>query len=105
MILKLPQVSEHRLVGARQCRQPHRPRLPGCHTWGETVEAALSMAHSAVASHGVALRDGGEEDPVEGESPLVTLVDIDLCAAENHRSSRTSAVVFGWMSMSRQSND
>ncbi|MDP9363110.1 MAG: type II toxin-antitoxin system HicB family antitoxin [Chloroflexota bacterium] len=59
------------------------PALPGCYTWGETFEEAVRMAREAIAGHVAALRDLGEEVPVEGGSaPIVTVVDVDLPAAQ-----------------------
>ncbi len=58
------------------------PALPGCFTWGETFEEAVRMAREAIAGHVAALRELGEEVPVEGAgAPIVTTVDVDLTAA------------------------
>ena len=57
------------------------PALPGCYTWGETIEEALRMAREAIASHIAALTDLGEPVPVETAAPVVTGVDVDVPAA------------------------
>jgi predicted RNase H-like HicB family nuclease len=41
------------------------PALPGCHSWGETYEAAVSNAEEALLGYLEALRMNGEEVPVE----------------------------------------
>lgn len=57
------------------------PTLPGCQTWSETFEGGMSLARQAIAGHVAALRDLGEDIPVEGESPIVTVADVDVSAA------------------------
>ena len=57
------------------------PALPGCYTWGETFEEAVRMAREAIAGHVSALRDLGEQVPVEGGAPIITVVDVDVPAA------------------------
>ena len=57
------------------------PALPGCYTWGETVEEALHMAREAITGHIAALMAQGETVPVEKAAPFVTGVDIDVPAA------------------------
>ena len=57
------------------------PALPGCYTWGETFEEAMRMAREAIAGHVAAVRDLGEDVPVEGAGPIVTVVDVEIPAA------------------------
>ncbi len=57
------------------------PALPGCYTWGETFEEAMRMAREAIAGHVQALRDLGEEVPIEGAGPIVTVVEVEIPAA------------------------
>jgi predicted RNase H-like HicB family nuclease len=58
------------------------PALPGCFTWGETFEEAMRMAREAITGHVAALRDLGEEVPIEGaNAPIVTVVDVEVPAA------------------------
>jgi predicted RNase H-like HicB family nuclease len=57
------------------------PALPGCYTWGATIDEAVVMARRAIESHIAALQQLGDEIPREGEPPIVTAVDVDLPAA------------------------
>jgi len=57
------------------------PALPGCYTWGETIEEALRMAREAITGHIAALAELGEPVPVETAAPVVTGVDVDVPAA------------------------
>lgn len=57
------------------------PSLPGCFTWGETFEEAVSMAREAIAGHVAALRELGEEVPVEDTAPIVAVLGVDVPAA------------------------
>ena len=55
------------------------PSLPGCITYGETVEEALEMAKEAIELYLESLRDHGEEIPVEDEILECTLrVEADV---------------------------
>ena len=51
------------------------PALPGCVTWGQTVDEALAMARDAIEGHVAALRDTGQEVPEEA-TPMVVTVEI-----------------------------
>ena len=57
------------------------PALPGCYTWGETLDEALRMAREAIAGHVAALIELGEPVPTETEAPFVTAVEVDVPAA------------------------
>ena len=49
------------------------PALPGCFTYGETIEEAIEMAKDAIAGFVAALADRGEPVP-EDKGDLVGLV-------------------------------
>lgn len=54
------------------------PALPGCRTWGETIEQALAMAKDAIAAY---LADGPTELPAAGEAVIATVeVPIQLAS-------------------------
>jgi predicted RNase H-like HicB family nuclease len=53
------------------------PALPGCVTWGNTVDEAIASAREAIEGHVAALRDTGQDVPEEDASPLVTTLEID----------------------------
>ena len=50
------------------------PVLPGCHTFGETVDEALSFIQEAIALYIEGLIENGQTIPVEPEPFLVTRV-------------------------------
>lgn len=52
------------------------PALPGCVTWGATLDEAVSSARDAIEGHVAALRDTGQEVPEEDASPIVLTVDL-----------------------------
>ncbi len=43
------------------------PSLPGCITWGETVEQALAMAKDAIEGYIAVLQEEGEVIPDDSE--------------------------------------
>jgi predicted RNase H-like HicB family nuclease len=43
------------------------PALPGCFTQGETLEEVVSNLREAIEAHVAALRDDGQDIPVESE--------------------------------------
>ncbi len=49
------------------------PSLPGCITYGETIEKAIEMAKEAVELYIESLREHGEEIPTEEETLEYTL--------------------------------
>ncbi len=53
------------------------PALPGCVTWGQTVDEALAMARDVIAGHVAALRDTGQEVPEE-TPPFVASVEVGV---------------------------
>ena len=50
------------------------PSLPGCVTYGETVEEAVTMAKEAIEVYLESLREHGEEIPTEEETLEYTLM-------------------------------
>ena len=56
------------------------PALPGCVTWGHTVDEALAMARDAIEGHVATLRETGQEVPEEGAPPLVATVAVPKLA-------------------------
>lgn len=50
------------------------PSLPGCITYGETVEEAVKMAQEAIEVYLESLREHGEEIPTEEETLEYTLM-------------------------------
>ena len=49
------------------------PSLPGCVTFGETIEEAIKMAKEAVLLYIESLRENGEEVPTEKDTLEYTL--------------------------------
>jgi len=41
------------------------PSLPGCHTWGDTIDEARSNAREAIKAYLMSLADDGEPLPQE----------------------------------------
>lgn len=50
------------------------PSLPGCVTYGETVEEAVEMAKEAIEAYLESLREHGEEIPTEEGTLEYTLM-------------------------------
>lgn len=50
------------------------PSLPGCVTYGETVEEAVEMAKEAIEVYLESLREHGEEIPTDEETLEYTLM-------------------------------
>ena len=48
------------------------PALPGCFTWGATVEEALAMARDAIATY----LEGEDDVPMDG-SAIVATVEVE----------------------------
>ena len=51
------------------------PALPGCVTWGATLDEAVTSAREAIEGHVAALRETGQEVPEE-ETPVVVTVEL-----------------------------
>ncbi|MDP1808934.1 MAG: type II toxin-antitoxin system HicB family antitoxin [Actinomycetota bacterium] len=47
------------------------PALPGCHSWGATLEEARANMAEALRSHVASLLDHGDSVPVDGSAPPV----------------------------------
>ncbi|MBI2941186.1 MAG: type II toxin-antitoxin system HicB family antitoxin [Chloroflexi bacterium] len=59
------------------------PALPGCATFGDTIEECIANAREAISGHIAALRDLGVPVPEERERPQVITLDIaDVADAE-----------------------
>ena len=50
------------------------PSLPGCVTYGDTVEEAIEMAKEAIVLYLESLKEHGEEIPTEARTLEYTLV-------------------------------
>ena len=49
------------------------PSLPGCVTYGDTIEEAVEMAREAIELYLESLREDGEEIPTEEDAPEYAL--------------------------------
>lgn len=54
------------------------PALPGCVTFGTTVEEAITMAGDAIALWVEDLAGAGEAIPIEREPPRTAIVTVEL---------------------------
>ena len=54
------------------------PTLPGCHTFGATVEEAQSNIAEAIALHIECMREDEESIPIEREPLFVTRLSVPL---------------------------
>jgi len=54
------------------------PALPGCVTWGRTLEEATANAEEAIAGYVEVLRKRGEDVPTEDHPPFVTTVSVEI---------------------------
>ena len=52
------------------------PALPGCFTFGETIEEAIAMAKDAMQYHMAGLLKGGGAVPEEEEHPQALIVTV-----------------------------
>lgn len=53
------------------------PALPGCVTWGNTLDEAVAAAREAIKGHVAALRDTGQDVPAEPVLPLVATLEVE----------------------------
>lgn len=56
------------------------PALPGCHTFGSTLDEARSNIAEAIGLHLAAMKEDGEEIPIEKEPMLVTRLSVPPAA-------------------------
>jgi len=56
------------------------PALPGCHTFGATVEEAQNNVAEAIALHIESMQEGGESIPVEREPLFITRLSVPAAA-------------------------
>ena len=54
------------------------PALPGCHTFGNTIEKAQANIKEAIALHVESMRESNELLPVEGEPLFVTRLSVSV---------------------------
>lgn len=54
------------------------PSLPGCLTFGRTVEEALAMAKEAIEGFVACMLARGEEVPIESYDSMVRTIAIDV---------------------------
>ncbi len=54
------------------------PALPGCHTFGSTVEEARANIAEAIALHIESMLEDGEPIPVEGEPLFITQLSVPV---------------------------
>ena len=54
------------------------PVLPGCHTFGETVEEARANIAEAIELHLESMLEDGEPIPIEGEPLFITRLSIPV---------------------------
>jgi predicted RNase H-like HicB family nuclease len=56
------------------------PALPGCHTFGSTIEEARTNIIEAIALHIESMQEEGEPIPVEGEPLFITRLSVPVAA-------------------------
>ena len=56
------------------------PALPGCHTFGETVEEAQVNIKEAIALHIECMKEDGQSLPVEREPLFITRLSVPVAA-------------------------
>ena len=56
------------------------PALPGCHTFGSTVEEAQSNIAEAIELHIESMREDGEPIPTEHEPLFITRLSVPVAA-------------------------
>jgi predicted RNase H-like HicB family nuclease len=56
------------------------PALPGCHTFGATVEEAQHNVAEAIALHIESMQEDGESIPVEREPLFITRLSVPVAA-------------------------
>ncbi len=71
--------------------EPHRynvrvPALPGCRTYGESIDDALTNAAEAIAGYVAVLVEAGKPVPTEYHPALVAMVAVPMATASHARS-------------------
>ena len=56
------------------------PTLPGCHTFGATVEETRVNIAEAIALHVESMLEDGESIPIEGEPLFITRLSVPVVA-------------------------
>ncbi|MDO9300634.1 MAG: type II toxin-antitoxin system HicB family antitoxin [Anaerolineales bacterium] len=54
------------------------PALPGCHSFGETVEEAQANIHEAMELHVEAMVEDGEPVPMQQDPVFITRISIPV---------------------------
>jgi len=54
------------------------PALPGCHTFGATVDEARANITEAIALHVESMRENGEAVPIEREPLFITRLSVSV---------------------------
>ncbi|MGI8643883.1 MAG: type II toxin-antitoxin system HicB family antitoxin [Thermomicrobiales bacterium] len=57
------------------------PAMPGCLTWGATLDEAMVHAREAIALHLEGYTERGEPYPVEARTPTLVEVDVEPLSA------------------------
>ena len=75
--------------------EPHRynvrlPALPGCLTYGESIEDALANAHEAAAGYVESLLAQSEPVPIEEHPTIATSVLISVPAVSQETTAATA---------------
>ena len=67
----MPEIRTYRIVLRKEPEGSYTamvPSLPGCITWGETVEQALEMMKDAIKGYIAVLKEEGEPVPDDNET-------------------------------------
>jgi predicted RNase H-like HicB family nuclease len=56
------------------------PALPGCHSFGGTVEEAQANIHEAMELHVEAMIEDGEPVPMQNDPVFITRISIPIAA-------------------------
>ncbi len=54
------------------------PALPGCHTFGDTIDEVRNMIAEAIALHVESMLEDGEAVPVEREPMFITRLSVPV---------------------------
>ncbi len=56
------------------------PALPGCHTFGDSIDEARTNILEAIQLHVNLMKEDGEQIPIEQEPMLVTRLSVSVAA-------------------------